>query len=434
MNVIDTTEGCRFCLMCRHVCPVTRVTFNEATSPHGWALEIASVRRGLLEWNAETTNLLYQCADCGLCNAFCVTDQPLPQAIVAARAEVVAGGHAPASVAAVDAALRQWGNPYGPHPLAPSPIAKGEGEQISAASIAKGEGEQIGAAAIAKGEGEQISAASIAKGEGEQISAASIAKGEGNESLPSPAAAGEGPGVRAATLLFVGTTAWNGERASLDAARALLDHVGMGHGLLAAGRDSGYLAYTLGLHATARDLALATVTEVQQSGCRMLVALSPEQAFTLKAVYPLLGVALPDEVEVIELTVLLARLLAEDRLTLRAAPIDLMYHDPCQAPRIDGRWRAPRRLLAAATSLPLREAFWHEQRAAPCGASGGLPWTQPRLANALALAALKDAASRGARLLVTDAPGCLAHLRAVADGQGMLVRGLYEVLAEGLEA
>ncbi len=136
MNVIDTTEGCRFCLMCRHVCPVTRVTFNEATSPHGWALEIASVRRGLLEWNAETTNLLYQCADCGLCNAFCVTDQPLPQAIVAARAEVVAGGHAPASVAAVDAALRQWGNPYGPHPLAPSPIAKGEGEQISAASIA----------------------------------------------------------------------------------------------------------------------------------------------------------------------------------------------------------------------------------------------------------------------------------------------------------
>ncbi len=399
MNVIDTTEGCRFCLMCRHVCPVTRVTFNEATSPHGWALEIASVRRGLLEWNAETTNLLYQCADCGLCNAFCVTDQPLPQAIVAARAEVVAGGHAPASVAAVDAALRQWGNPYGPHPLAPSPIAKGEGEQISAASIAKGEGEQISAASIAKGEGEQIR-----------------------------------PGVRAATLLFVGTTAWNGERASLDAARALLDHVGMGHGLLAAGRDSGYLAYTLGLHATARDLALATVTEVQQSGCRMLVALSPEQAFTLKAVYPLLGVALPDEVEVIELTVLLARLLAEDRLTLRAAPIDLMYHDPCQAPRIDGRWRAPRRLLAAATSLPLREAFWHEQRAAPCGASGGLPWTQPRLANALALAALKDAASRGARLLVTDAPGCLAHLRAVADGQGMLVRGLYEVLAEGLEA
>src|SRR5690348_12181079 len=109
-NAIDTTEGCRYCLMCRHVCPVTRVTYNEATSPHGWALAIASARRGLLDWNAETADLLYQCADCGLCRSFCVTDQPLPDAIVAARAEVAAGGRAPASVAEVDAALRQWGN------------------------------------------------------------------------------------------------------------------------------------------------------------------------------------------------------------------------------------------------------------------------------------------------------------------------------------
>ena len=113
VNVIDTTEGCRYCLMCRHVCPVTRVTFREATSPHGWALAIASARRGLLAWSAEAADLLYQCADCGLCRAFCVTDQPLPDAIVAARAEVAAAGSAPAAVAEVDAALRRWGNAYG---------------------------------------------------------------------------------------------------------------------------------------------------------------------------------------------------------------------------------------------------------------------------------------------------------------------------------
>src|SRR4029450_2723851 len=91
-QVIETTEGCRYCLMCRHVCPITRVTYNEATSPHGWGLEIASVGRGLRDWKAATTDRLYQCADCGLCQSFCVTDQPLPDAIVAARAEVMAGG------------------------------------------------------------------------------------------------------------------------------------------------------------------------------------------------------------------------------------------------------------------------------------------------------------------------------------------------------
>ena len=94
---------------------------------------------------------------------------------------------------------------------------------------------------------------------------------------------------------------------------------------------------------------------------------------------PLTLLACPDDaqVEVIELTALLVTLLDEGRLRLRPEALDLAYHDPCQTPRIDGRWRAPRRLLAALTTLALREGFWREKRAANCGASGGLPWTQP---------------------------------------------------------
>jgi Fe-S oxidoreductase len=199
------------------------------------------------------------------------------------------------------------------------------------------------------------------------------------------------------------------------------------------GRSSGYLAYTLGLHETARILARATVEEMRRIGCRTLVVLSPEQAYLFRTLYPLLGVPLPEDVEVVELTILLTRLLDEGRLKLRPAPIDLVYHDPCQTPRIDGRWRAPRRLLATVTTLPLREGFWREKRAANCGASGGLPWTQPSLAAAMARAALADAAASGASLFVTDAPNCLIHLRANADGQAMMVRGLYELLADRLD-
>jgi Fe-S oxidoreductase len=79
----------------------------------------------------------------------------------------------------------------------------------------------------------------------------------------------------------------------------------------------------------------------------------------------------------------------------------------------------------------LREGFWRERRAANCGASGGLPWTQPRLAADMARAALADAADHNESLVVTDAPGCLAHLRTNAYS-GVEVRGLYEVLAEHL--
>jgi Fe-S oxidoreductase len=93
-----TTENCRFCWMCRHVCPVGLVTARETYTPHAWALAIESVRRGQLVWNDETASVMYACADCGLCRTHCVTDQPLPDAIVSARADIVDAGAAPAAV------------------------------------------------------------------------------------------------------------------------------------------------------------------------------------------------------------------------------------------------------------------------------------------------------------------------------------------------
>ena len=41
-NVIDTTENCRFCLMCRHVAPVGLITYQETLTPHGIALTVAA--------------------------------------------------------------------------------------------------------------------------------------------------------------------------------------------------------------------------------------------------------------------------------------------------------------------------------------------------------------------------------------------------------
>ncbi len=112
MDTVPTTENCRYCLMCRHVCPVGHITRLETLTPHGWGLTIESVKRGLLKWNDETVNVLYSCADCGACRANCVTDQPLPDAIAAARAEVTAQQLAPAIVYEIGEMLKQYENPY----------------------------------------------------------------------------------------------------------------------------------------------------------------------------------------------------------------------------------------------------------------------------------------------------------------------------------
>jgi Fe-S oxidoreductase len=111
-TVTATIENCRYCLMCRHVCPVGHVTRRETLTPHGWGLTIASVQRGLLTWNQDTVEVLYSCADCGTCRAYCVTDQPLPDAIAITRAEVAAQNLAPAAAYEVHQALQEWSNPY----------------------------------------------------------------------------------------------------------------------------------------------------------------------------------------------------------------------------------------------------------------------------------------------------------------------------------
>jgi Fe-S oxidoreductase len=107
-----TTDNCRYCLMCRHMCPVGHVTNMETLTPHGWGLTIASVRRGLLEWNDGSVAVLYKCADCGTCRAHCVNDQPLPEAIAATRDEVTQRKLALPVVYEIDQKLDQWENPF----------------------------------------------------------------------------------------------------------------------------------------------------------------------------------------------------------------------------------------------------------------------------------------------------------------------------------
>jgi Fe-S oxidoreductase len=88
-------------------------------------LLIAAKKRGLMTWNPESVETLYGCADCGTCRANCVTDQPLPEAIAAARAEVVDQGVAPERAILVKEKLERWENPF--QEASPDSV-NGEGE------------------------------------------------------------------------------------------------------------------------------------------------------------------------------------------------------------------------------------------------------------------------------------------------------------------
>ena len=98
--------------MCRHACPVGHVTHRETYTPHAWALTIESVKRGQLRWNDESVRRAVRVRRLRAVPRHCVTDQPLPDAIVAARAEIVAAGAAPSIVGEIERRLRAHANPY----------------------------------------------------------------------------------------------------------------------------------------------------------------------------------------------------------------------------------------------------------------------------------------------------------------------------------
>ena len=111
-NVIETTENCRYCLMCRHIAPVGHVTQKEALTPRGVALIVASQKRGMIEWDAESVDVIYSEVDAGNSRAHCVTRQPFEEAIVAAKANIVKAGVAPDIVYELREKLEKYHTPF----------------------------------------------------------------------------------------------------------------------------------------------------------------------------------------------------------------------------------------------------------------------------------------------------------------------------------
>lgn len=360
-NVVLTTDNCRYCLMCRHVCPVGHVTCRETLTPHGWGLIIASARRGLLEWNEETVAVLYSCADCGTCRAHCVTDQPLPEAIAAARTEVAGDGLASPKVTKVHQALQQWGNPFKEQEPRP---AKGEGE----------------------------------------------------------------------IALFVGDDAQYLWPTALEAALKLLKRVGVEPVLIGVGRNNGYLATSLGFPETAKSLAQTNLDDLKGSGASHLLVLTPGDFFVFSQLYDeRLGIEWPQEVVLQEVLTFLAEKLEAGTLKFKQSKEDTPYAyiDPTHSVRVTTRYDAPRQLLAAVLPTPGQELFWRRERTHPCG-NGALQFTNPHIATHLDYSRLDDALKAGARVIVSEDPGCLRRLSQHAERFGLRVQGLYELLAEHL--
>ncbi len=360
LKIIDTTENCRHCLMCRHMCPVGHVTHLESHTPHGWGQVVASEKRGLIEWNDATVGLMFNCADCGLCESHCVTDQPLPHAIAAVRAMLIERGLAPAAVTDLKARFGKWENLYA-------------------------------------------------------------------EKSP------EGSEGTSEDVLFVGDAPVYLAPESLAAAMSLLEAAGVNPIAVGSGRNSGFLANSLGFTALAKSLAEKNIEEIKARGAKRVFVLSPGDYYTFTSVYAeRMGVTWPESIEVVDLVAFLAEKMGAGEISFNRIDMGLpqAYVDPTHTVRTPARFEAPRQLLEAVLPTPPLELFWRKDRAFP-GGDGLLAFVNPSISKKLTLARIEDAKDAGAQGMITEDPATLYHLNQ-ASSTGLPAKGLYELLAERL--
>jgi len=107
-----TIDACRFCWMCRHICPIGNVTGQERNNARGRALSLSMICRGM-EYSRDMVENVYECALCGACTKDCVTGFDPVEFTKSARLEAVLEGLTPDYIMKMADNIEATGNPYG---------------------------------------------------------------------------------------------------------------------------------------------------------------------------------------------------------------------------------------------------------------------------------------------------------------------------------
>lgn len=108
-NIID---NCRFCWMCRHVCPIGNATGQERNTARARAFAVSMVVRGSTELS-EVADNMYECSLCGACTNNCMTGFDPKVFIEEMKTELVLGGLIPDYIRVLLEKYMACGNVYG---------------------------------------------------------------------------------------------------------------------------------------------------------------------------------------------------------------------------------------------------------------------------------------------------------------------------------
>lgn len=226
-----------------------------------------------------------------------------------------------------------------------------------------------------------------------------------------------------------------------DGAGPLRDAVNV---LTRIGFELGYLGedepccggplYYFGYHEKFEKHAKETHTALKNASVKRVISMVPSCTNTLRNTLPL--TAGVHDIEVKHFAEVIA-----DRipgLTLRfPGEAKVVYHDPCQLTRYLGLSEEPRHILRSIRGIELVEPLWTKKDFATCcGGGAGFEAVFPELSQILAVNRVKELVETGAKIIVTQCPGCIMQLKTglkAANEAGIEVFDLAQVVAMSME-
>jgi Fe-S oxidoreductase len=154
-------------------------------------------------------------------------------------------------------------------------------------------------------------------------------------------------------------------------------------------------------------LAQQNIETLNEVGARTIVASCPHCFNTIANEYPQLG----GTYEVIHHTQLLARLVAEGRLT-PVTPVQekITYHDPCFLGRHNKVFSPPREIMEQVPGVQSQEMHRCRERGFCCGAGGARMWMEERIGKRINTERIDEALSTDPDTVSTACPYCLVML------------------------
>lgn len=117
MNLSDKSkqiiDSCRFCWMCRHICPIGNATGQERNTSRARALTLSMVNRGSAELTADIMDNIYECACCSACTNDCATGWDPVEFTKEVRLKAAMEGKTPAYILQLIENCMTTGNIYG---------------------------------------------------------------------------------------------------------------------------------------------------------------------------------------------------------------------------------------------------------------------------------------------------------------------------------